>query len=378
MNYFSEQGLTHTEAIEKVKAKYAKYGENIKILSHKSIMMGGFMGLFKREGVQIDGYVSQDPFHKKNSKLEEEKEKIIQAAKGSNTLNEVLKAVNEIKNKLDEAPLQNEQQHENISKIEKILQKNDFSFSYISHITEKIKKNIALDDLSNFNYILKKVREWIRETINIYPDKPPLTTPRIFILVGPTGVGKTTTIAKLAAINALGMQTKPLSVRIITIDNYRIGAKEQIEKYGEIMSVPVVSAENYEQLRKNIALFSRDVDLILVDTIGKSPHDYKKLAEMKEMLAACGTTAEFHLAISAITKGSDISEIMQQFEPFKYNSIVVTKLDETCRAGNIISALHDSRKPVSYITTGQSVPHDIKYANEELFFDHLSEFNMIT
>jgi flagellar biosynthesis protein FlhF len=373
MNYFSEQGLTYSGAIEKVRAKY---GENIRILSHKSVMVGGFLGLFKKEGVQIDGYISQDPFQKKNPKLEEEKEKIIQAAKGSNTLNEVLKAVNEIKIKLDEAPSQ-EPQHESINKIEKILQKNDFSFSYISYITEKIKKNIALGDLDNFNFMLKKVREWIRETINIYPDKPPLTTPRIFILVGPTGVGKTTTIAKLAAINALGMHTKPLSVRIITIDNYRIGAKEQIEKYGEIMGVPVVSAENFEQLRKNIALFSRGIDLILIDTIGKSPHDYKKLAEMKEILSACGTTAEFHLAISAITKVSDIFEIMQQFEPFKYSSIVVTKLDETCRAGNIISALHDAHKPVSYITTGQSVPHDIKYATEELFLEHLSEFNTV-
>ena len=374
MNYFSEQGLTYTDAIEKVRTKY---GENIRILNHKSVMIGGFMGLFKKEGIQIDGYIPQDPFQKKNSKLEEEKEKIIQAAKGNNTLNEVFKLVNEIKTKLDEAPAQNEQPHESISRLEKILQKNDFSFSYISYITEKIKKNIALDDLNNFNFILKKTREWIRETINIYPDRPPLTTPKIFILVGPTGVGKTTTIAKLAAINALGMQPKPLSVRIITIDNYRIGAKEQIEKYGEIMSVPVVSANNFKDVKKNIALFSRDVDLILIDTIGKSPHDYKKLAEMKEILAACGTTAEFHLAISAVTKVSDIFEIMQQFESFKYNSVVVTKLDETCRAGNIISALYEAHKSVSYITTGQTVPNDIKYANVELFLEHLSEFNTV-
>ncbi len=374
MNYFSEQGLTYAEAIEKVKSKY---GENIRILSHKTIMIGGFMGFFKREGVQIDGYISQDPFQKKNPRLEEEKEKILQAAKGGTTLNEVLKTVNEIKNRLDEGSSRNEGQHETINRVEKILMKNDFSFSYITFISEKIKKNIPLDDLDNFNFVLKKVREWIRETLIIYPDKAPLTTPRIFILVGPTGVGKTTTIAKLAAINALGIQTKPLSVRIITIDNYRIGARKQIETYGEIMSVPVASAENFDQLRKYIALYSQDVDLVLIDTIGKSPHDYKKLAEMKELLDACGTTAEVHLALSAITKVSDIFEIMQQFESFKYNSIVVTKLDETCHAGNIISALYETRKPVSYITTGQNVPYDIKYATEELFLEHLGEFNTV-
>ena len=374
MNYFSEQGLTYKEAIEKVRLKY---GENIRILSHKTVMMGGFLGLFQKEGVQIDGYISQDPFQKKNPKLEEEKEKILQAAKGNTTLSEVLKAVTEIKNRLDENPSAGDTPHETIRKVEKILVKNDFSFSYISHISERIKKNIPLDDLDNFNFVLKKVREWIRETIMIYPENPPLTTPRIFILVGPTGVGKTTTIAKLAAINALGIQTKPLSVRIITIDNYRIGAKKQIETYGEIMSVPVVSAENFDQLRKYIALYSSDVDLVLIDTIGKSPHDYKKLAEMKELLDACGTTAEFHLAVSAITKVSDIFEIMQQFESFKYNSIVVTKLDETCHAGNIISALYETRKPVSYITTGQNVPYDIKYATEEMFLEHLGEFNTV-
>jgi len=372
MNYFSEQGLTFFEAREKAKAKY---GDNIQILNHKSVMIGGFMGLFKKEGVQVDGYISQNPFQKNNSKFEEEKEKIIQAAKGNNTLNEVLKAVNEIKDRLDEAPSLNEQQHETISKVEKILQKNDFSFSYIAYIIDKIKKNISLDDLSNYNYLLKKVREWIRETINIYTDKPLLSTPKIFVLVGPTGVGKTTTIAKLAAINAYG--AKPLSVRIITIDDYRIGAKEQIQRYGELMSVPVVSAESYEQLRKNIAFFSHDVDLILIDTFGNSPLDYKNIAEMREMLDACGSTAEFHLAISAITKGSDIIEIMQQFESFKYDSIIVTKLDETWRAGNIISALHEMRKSVSYITTGQLIP-DIKNATDELFLEHLSEFNTVS
>jgi len=374
MNYFSEQGLSYSEVIDRLKNKY---GENIRILSHKTVMVGGFLGLFKKEGVQIDGYVSQDPFQKKNPKLEEEKEKLIQTAKGTNTLSEVLKAVNEIKIRLDEGTSQQEGKHETINRVEKILMKNDFSFSFIGMMSEKIKKNISLDDLDNFNYVLKKVREWIRELIYILPDKTPLTTPRIFILVGPTGVGKTTTIAKLAAINALGIQTKPLSVRIITIDNYRIGARKQIETYGEIMSVPVVSAENFDQLRKYIALYSEDVDLVLIDTIGKSPHDYKKLAEMKELLDACGTTSEFHLAISAITKVSDIFEIMQQFESFKYSSVVVTKLDETCHAGNIISALYEARKPVSYITTGQNVPYDIKYATEELFLEHLGEFNTV-
>ncbi len=376
MNYFTEQGLTFQEAISKAKSKY---GNDIKIMSHKSILLGGFLGMFRKEGVQIEGYISQDPYRKKTVKLEEEKEKLLQAAgaRGGSTLNELMKAVNDIKTKLDEGPLSSDEPHPTITKIEKLLEKNDFSASYIRDIIEKIKKNVSLEELDNFNLVLRKVRGFIKETIQIYPDSPPLTTPRIFILVGPTGVGKTTTIAKLAAINSLGINTKPLSVRIITIDTFRIGAKKQIETYGEIMSVPVVSAENYDQLRKYIALYSENVDLILVDTIGKSPKDYKNLAEMKEMLDACGTTAEAHLAVSSTTKVSDINEIMQQFESFKYNSVIITKLDETRCSGNLISALSDKHKPVSFITTGQKVPHDIKYATEEILMDNLGELNIV-
>lgn len=370
MNYFSEQGYTYQEVVNKVKQKY---GDNYKILGTKYVMLGGFLGLFKREGVQLEGYISKETYIKKNPSLEEEKEKFLQAAKGKSTLDEVLKQVTELKNAIEKKPMgDGTEKHETLVKVEKILEKNDFSFYYINEIIDKIKKNIPLADLDNFSLVLKKVRDWIRETINIYPDTKPLTIPRIFILVGATGVGKTTTIAKLAAINAL---QKKLSVRIITIDSYRIGAKEQIEKYGDIMGVPVIAAENFEQLKKNIALFSRDVDLILIDTIGKSPKDYKKLAEMKELLDACGTTAEVHLAISAVTKVSDIFEIMQQFESFRYNSIVITKLDETCHAGNIISAIYQSGKKVSYITTGQNVPNDIKYADTEIFLEHLCDFN---
>ena len=376
MNYFSEQGLTYQEAITKAKSKY---GSDIKIMSHKSIMLGGFLGMFRKEGVQIDGYISQDPYRKKPVKLEEEKEKLLQAAgaKSGSTLNEIMKAVNDIRVKLDEGDFASDDPHPTIKKIEMLLEKNDFSASYIREIVEKIKKNVSLEDLDNFNLVLKRVRDFIRDTIKIFPDTPPLTTPRIFILVGPTGVGKTTTIAKLAAINSLGINTKPLSVRIITIDTYRIGAKKQIETYGEIMSVPVVSAENFDQLRKYIALYSENVDLVLVDTIGKSPRDYKNLAEMKELLDACGTTAEAHLAVSSTTKVSDIYEIMQQFESFKYSSVIITKLDETHRSGNIISALTEKHKSVSYITTGQTVPHDIKYATEEILLDHLGELNIV-
>jgi len=114
--------------------------------------------------------------------------------------------------------------------------------------------------------------------------------------------------------------------------------------------------ETFEDLRKTIALYSQDVDLILVDTIGKSPRDNVKLAEMKQLLAACGSNAEVHLALAATTKSSDIREILQQFEPFNYRSVIVTKLDETIRIGNVVSALTERGKAYPTSPTDSGCP----------------------
>ncbi|HRZ66440.1 MAG TPA: flagellar biosynthesis protein FlhF, partial [Spirochaetia bacterium] len=165
------------------------------------------------------------------------------------------------------------------------------------------------------------------------------------------------------------------SVRMITIDNYRIGARQQIETYGGIMGVPVSCVETAEDLRKTIA-FHSDADLILVDTVGKSPRDAVKLAEMQRILAACGPAAELHLALSATTKASDMAQAMRQFEPFDYKAVVITKLDETDRIGNVVSALAERRKPISYITNGQRVPQDIERARAERILMSLEGFRV--
>ena len=223
----------------------------------------------------------------------------------------------------------------------------------------RLRRDFSIDGLDNSEDVEEAVLEWIGDSIEVWKE-PETRRPRILALVGPTGVGKTTTIAKLAAIYTVGMATeRPLSVRMITIDNYRIGARQQIETYGNIMGVPVSCVETAEDLRKTIA-FHSDADLILVDTVGKSPRDAVKLAEMQRILAACGSGAETHLALAATTKASDMVQTLRQFEPFDYKAVVLTKVDETNRLGNAISALAERRKPLSYITTGQRVPQDIE------------------
>jgi flagellar biosynthesis protein FlhF len=197
------------------------------------------------------------------------------------------------------------------------------------------------------------------------------------VLIGPTGVGKTTTISKLAAIYGIGTDEIPaIDVRMITIDAFRICAKEQLEQIGNIMQIPVSCVVNKSDLRKEIALHSEGTDLFLIDTIGKSPKDFSKLGEMKEILEGAGKNAEYHLVISASTKTSDIEDIMQQFEPFGYKSVVLSKMDETDRIGNIISALAQKGKSISYITDGQTVPVDIRRASVVRFLVNLEGFKV--
>jgi flagellar biosynthesis protein FlhF len=390
MEIITERGLSYEECVRKLQEKY---GRHVEPFTRKTIRVGGFLGLFTREEVEVSAILSN--FYKKNIPqnnipakksldFEEEKQKILAQAKTDPTIQLVLNEVRDLKQKLEFAPTKSKQGevhpgdgHQNILKIEELLDMNDFSSKFTRRILERLRKEFSLVDLDNFELLQEKVVDWIGEDISIYEESGFQTRPRIFVLVGPTGVGKTTTIAKLAALYGLGSTAvKPLSVRIITIDAYRIGAKQQIETYGNIMGIPVSSVDSYDELRKTIALFSDEEDIILVDTIGKSPRDSIKLAEMKKILNACGTQAEVHLALTASTKASDIHEIIQQFEPFNYRSVVVTKLDETIRVGNIISALKEKGKSISFITDGQAVPADIHKASVVKFLINLEGFKI--
>jgi flagellar biosynthesis protein FlhF len=422
---FVEQGLSYNDCLGKI---IAKYGDRIQVVTHREIRVGGFLGFFARNGVEIEFYIpphfsksfgaytggraGQVPLpaagvsresgaprepgalrepgslrepgtlrepgsFREPLDFEEAKKRVLAAAGKDSTQMLILNEVRNIKEKLEAGDAARKDEHPTLSRIAEALTLNEFSGAYIEALLDRARKEFSLEVLENFDRVEDRILEWIGESIHIYEEPKFHKKPRIMVLVGPTGVGKTTTIAKLAAVFGLGNgNKKALSVRMITIDAFRIGARAQIETYGEIMGFPVAYVDNYGDLKKEIALAAEGVDVVLVDTIGKSPRDSGKLGEMKELLDACGFQAEVYLVLTASIKTSDMEEILRQFEPFNYRSVILTKLDETIRIGNVISALWGKGKTLAYITDGQKVPSDLHRATALRFLLNLEDFRV--
>jgi flagellar biosynthesis protein FlhF len=181
---------------------------------------------------------------------------------------------------------------------------------------------------------------------------------QIAVLVGPTGVGKTTTLAKLAG--HFGVQ-QGCRVGLITVDTYRVAATEQLRTYAEIIDLPMRIVTNVEQMQEALDSFAT-CDLVLIDTAGCSPVDDERFAEFKHLVnSACPD--HVYLVLSLASGSAALRNTADRFTALKPTSIVFTKLDEAVGCGGLLSAAHNIGLPVSYITTGQEVPLDIEPAN---------------
>lgn len=179
----------------------------------------------------------------------------------------------------------------------------------------------------------------------------------IVALVGPTGVGKTTTIAKLAANFRLRDKRK---VGLITVDTYRIAAVEQLRTYADIIDLPMQVVSSPREMREAASRMS-GMDLILMDTAGRSPRDEVKIHELKDFLHEAQAT-DVHLVLSAVTGASTLVRTAERFKVVGARGLILTKLDETTEMGNLLPLLRTGDFPLSYITNGQNVPDDIEAA----------------
>jgi len=181
----------------------------------------------------------------------------------------------------------------------------------------------------------------------------------IFALVGPTGVGKTTTIAKLAARYALIHGAD--SIALVTTDNYRIGAQEQLRTYGRILGTPVKIANNAEELR-NVLKSLYEKQLILIDTAGMSQRDIK-LTEQFSMLSEGSILIKSYLVVSASSQQQVLDETVQAYKKAFLDGCIITKLDETLSLGGALSTIAKHKLPITYISDGQRVPEDLQQAS---------------
>lgn len=198
------------------------------------------------------------------------------------------------------------------------------------------------------------------------PLRPAEDRAYVVAFVGPTGSGKTTTLAKLAAHLSLN---RGKLVSIVTGDTYRIAAIEQIRTFADIVNVGLQVVFSPNEIDEVLTNCEND-DVVFVDTAGRSQKNSEHMEDLRKLLDALQPD-EVHLVLSAATKDSDLKDIIQRYKGFGVNRLLFTKLDETVRLGNIFNAVTSSGIPVSYFTTGQAIPDDIELAQSARFVQRL-------
>ena len=183
-------------------------------------------------------------------------------------------------------------------------------------------------------------------------------------LVGPTGVGKTTTLAKLGALFSI---TEHAKVGFVTLDTYRIGAVDQLRRYADIIRVPLEVVTPETSLHQAIDRLG-DAEVILIDTAGRSQKDADRIHELREMLSEIGDL-DVHLCLALSASPEAILAAAENFRVVGYSRLLITKLDEAYRHGVLLDLFARAKTPVSYLTTGQEVPDDIHPATLERLED---------
>ena len=355
-------------------------GKDAIIISQRKVKAPGVKGFFKPKLIEVTAALE-------NSKAESPKKNILEgniskekneAKDFRNSLDNIKKIIEENakaekvveKSKVDSNPSlaqENQTIKNEVKEIKDLLnkvikntnkQEEDEVYNYIDNIDVDEKQIL---DLLEKNY--DKLEDFKKDFIEILDESIEINNEDLkgkVVLVGPTGVGKTTTIAKLAGRLALVEKKK---VGLITIDTYRIGAVEQLRTYAEIMNIPfkvVITLKEMEVAVEEL----KNCDVILIDTTGRSSKNAMQLSELRAFTQKVNPD-HVMLVISGTTKNRDIKIILEGYKELLYEKLIITKLDETSAYGCIFNIINISKKPIAYITTGQNVPDDIKIPNKE-------------
>lgn len=226
-------------------------------------------------------------------------------------------------------------------------------------LTARLQKELSAEERRDPSAVRRRLAE---QVANMLPAGGEIelmsgATPKVVALVGPTGVGKTTTVAKLAAQFALRDKKR---VALITVDTYRIAAAEQLRTYAEIIGVSLTVVSNPQEMRAAVAEM-RDRDVILIDTAGRNPGDTENIAALRAMLRAAGP-CERHLVLPANGSRTSLRKAIEGFSGLNIDRVLFSKLDEAVGCGVMLECLQQAKVRMSYVTTGQNVPADIECA----------------
>lgn len=352
-------GSTAHEAMMKLKNEL---GPDAVILNTKSIRKKGLMGFFKKPLVEITvGYEEEDLLQNKLNLKYETK------------LNSISKELNELKNTILENSLAKSKDHNLPLPLHTYYQrmvKNGVDLSLANRLLKEIREQIRIEG-KDADTIKNIVKFTLAEKIG----KPqPITVgnnKKNIFFVGPTGVGKTTTLAKVAANLVL---ENNFDIGLITADTYRVGAIEQLKIYSEILQLPLEIAYNSEDMEKAFDKFS-EKDIVLIDTAGRSHNDLNQMEELKGIIDSV-TMKEIYLLINANIDYRGLNDIIDKYNFLEDYKLIITKTDELSYYGNLLNIKHITNKEFSYFTTGQNVPDDIQIVNIDNIVDRLIEENI--
>ncbi len=357
---------TEQEAVMMAKEEM---GSNAVVLNIKTTKQRGFKRLFKKDTVEItaaleDKTTSSIPVNKINiavdDNTEKEEKKPTAIEEKLDNLQSILESrmANSEEKELDNVKTEKNANFTFIQLIYNQLLENEVDEKYINQIISEIESSLKKE--SNLDTILASVYQKIvlklgsPVEISLEDKKT-----KVAFFVGPTGVGKTTTIAKIASMFKLDKEAK---VAMITSDTYRIAAVEQLRTYANILDVPLQVVYTLEELNDAIDKF-KEYDLILIDTAGRSHKNKEQCMEMLHFVNDCAIpencTKEVFIVLSASTKYKDLENIVDVYGEIGNYNLIFTKLDETSAFGNILNIKLKTGVNLSYVTSGQVVPDDI-------------------
>ncbi|HHD79667.1 MAG TPA: flagellar biosynthesis protein FlhF [Epsilonproteobacteria bacterium] len=256
-------------------------------------------------------------------------------------------------------------QYENpvISEVKERFMRKGISGYWLESMFQTLLGSEVLEDAKLLAaYLLEEIDDGLKVK------KEDLTHPKVMMIVGPTGVGKTTTIAKLAARYAY-LLDKRYKVALVNLDSFKVGAIEQLSHYADIMQIEHIVVDDVDNFKETLEDLE-GYDVVLVDTAGMSPYDTEKFIQTVEFVKTDShREIEVSLLLSATVKYEDMEDIYQNFSFLNPSSVIISKFDETKHFGTLLNFMLLYNLPMSYFATGQEVPDDLLLADKEFLLE---------